>query len=262
MNALINRLFRQLFCRGGYGVHSPFVFDLITTVIEEQKHYYCYEHLHTVRLQLLQYQPKVTVRNRTMSVEKAINTCCFTEAEDRLLFRLANRFQPKTIFMVGSHFGLTPLYLTAYSKDSACIVFEPEPSIAAITDEFLKKYASASITLCDNMSGFFKTCNKGSCDGDNCLQSIDRHFDFIVWGNSFRSFDETLSLKNFERFLPHLDDKSVMVITGINASSNSRKVWKAICAHPKVTVTLDFYRFGIVIFNPQYPQKTYKSVVL
>ena len=248
MIALLNRLYRHLFCRGGYGVHSPFVFDLITTVIEEQMPYYCYEQLHTVRLQLLQDQRKVTVHDRTMSVKKALDNCCFTEPEDRLLFRLANRFQPKSILMIGSHFGLTPLYLTAYSRNSTCIVFEPEPSIAAIANEFLKKYASANIEL---------------------QQSIfQQHYrlDFIVWGNfSFDkriSFEQTLSLTNFERFLSNINNESVMVISSINASSNNRKVWNAICVHPKVTVTLDFYRFGVVFFNPKYHRKTYKSVVL
>jgi len=237
MIASINKLYRQLFCRGGYGIHSPFVFDLITEVIEEQKPYYCYEPLHAVRLQLLQNPHKVNVHNRTLSIKKAIKTYSFTEGEDRLLFRLANRFQPKKILIFGSNFGLTPLYLTAYSKDSVCIIIEPEPSISAIADEYLKKYATASVVL-----------------HNNCKE-IPAHLDFIVWDNSF-------TMSKFESFLSHISDNSVMVIAGINASSENRKVWKAVCVHPKVTVTIDFYRFGVVFFNPKYHQKTYQSVVV
>jgi len=288
MIAFIDRLYRMLFCHGGYGVHSPFVFDLITNVIEEQMPYYCYEQLHTVRLQLLQDKRKITVRNRTisekkptagletstpttvrnrtMTIKKAINRYCFTEPEDRLLFRLANYFQPKTIFIAGSHFGLTPLYLTAYSKDTTCIVIESEPSIAAIAQEYIKKYAAASIVF--------------PVVEDKHFESPGR-LDFIVWSHSFTSFpihnptnnatlpqsdfipsfDEALSLVNFDRFLSYINDESVMVISGIHASSNDRKVWNAICVHPKVTVTIDLYRFGIVFFNPKYHQQTYKSVV-
>ena len=256
MNASFNRLYRMLFCRGGYGVHSPFVFDLITTVIEERSCYYCYEPLFMVRRQLLLNQSKVTIRNRPVSIKKAIDTCCFTEPEDRLLFRLANRFNPQTILVVGSHFGLTPLYLTAHSRDSACIVIEPESSIAAIADELLQKNAMASIDLRHDW-------------GD-----IPEQLDFVVWGTPF--FDNrrvceqsalsllngSLSLINFERFLSHINNNGVMVISGINASPNSKHSWRAICAHPKVTVTLDFYRFGIVFFNPKYHQETYRSVVL
>ena len=293
MKALLNRLYRLLFCRGGYGIHSPFVFDLITNVIEERRLYYCYEQLHTVRLQLLQDKRKITVRyrtisenkptadletstpatvrNQTMTIKKAIETYCYTETEDRLLFRLANYFQPKTILVIGSEFGLTPLYLTAFTKETTCIVIEPESSIATIAQEYLKKYALANIV--------FPVLE------DKHIGSPER-FDFIIWSHSFTpfpinkptgnssihqpdfksasipSFDEALSLVNFDRFLPYINDESVMIISGIHASSNRRKVWNAICVHPKVTVTIDLYHFGIVFFNPKLHQKTYKSVGL
>lgn len=268
MNAALNRFYRMLFCRGGHRVHSPFVFDLITTVIEEQSCYYCYESLEMVRQQLLQSNQKVTVRNRTTSIKKTIDAFCFTEPEDRLLFRLANRFNPKAIFVDGSHFGLTPLYLTAHSRDATCIVIESNPSIAAIACEFLKKNATTSIDLRNDW-------------GD-----IPERLDFIVWGRTFIDYkhisesytlphknkrigeqsvflpnNDSLSLINFERFLPYIDDHSVMVISGINASSKSQNTWKAICVHPSVTVTIDLYRIGIVFFNPKHHQETYLSVV-
>ena len=257
MNTFFNRLYRLLFCRGGHGVHSPFVFDLITTVIEEQRHYYCYKQIHSVRLQLLQDQQKVMLRNRLMSIKKAIATDCFTESEDRLLFRLSNRFRPKTIYVEGSRFGLTPLYLTSYAKDSACIVIEPEPTIAVVAREQLKKYAWASVEIYSEAI------------------ALPPQLDFIVWGASFHTNksgasallsdekrnEKALTMANFERFLSSIGEHSIMVITGINASIANKKVWNALCTHSKVTVTFDFYRFGIVFFNPRYHQKTYKTIV-
>ena len=251
VTAAIKRLYRKFFCCGGYGVHSPFVFDLITNVIEEQKPYYCYERLHSVRLQLLQLPDEVTCRRRKLTVKKAFAKYCFTATEDRLLFRLANCFRPKTIYAAGSDFGLTPLYLTAYSKDSECIVYEPEPHIAAIAHEFVKKYASASVVLCENPP------------------KIPEKLDFMVWGHSFTFFSdrnkntgETFTMQTFEQFLPHIHDESVMVIAGIHTSTENRKTWKSICIHPKVTVTIDLCRLGIVFFNPKFHRKTYQSVVL
>lgn len=237
MISSVNRLYRKLFCRGGYGIHSPFVYDLITSVIEEKKRYYCYEQYNLVRLQLMQDKRKVTVRNRTMSIKKAIETCCFTEAENRLLFRLANRFQPETILLVGSNFGLTPLHLTAYSKDSTCVVVEPEPSIAAIANDYLEKYALASIVL------------------RNSLIDIPERLDFVVWSYPIDSIP-------LEPFLSYMNVNSVMVVYGINDSQNNKERWRQICIHPQVTVTIDFLRIGIVFFNPRYHQKTYKSIVL
>jgi len=251
MMGLLNRFYRKLFCCGGYGVHSPFVFDLITNVIEERKPYYCYERLHPVRLQLRQLPGEVTCRQRKFAIRKALNKYCFTETEDRLLFRLANYFRPKTIYVAGSDFGLTPLYLTAYSKDSKCIVYEPESSIVMVAYDFVTKYASAFIDIWEYPP------------------KIPGKLDFLVWGYSFTVFSdenqntcETFSMQTFEQFLPHIHDESVMVIAGIHASTENRKTWKTICTHPKVTVTIDLCRLGLVFFNPKFHRKTYKNAVL
>ncbi|MDR2913601.1 MAG: hypothetical protein LBV74_02005 [Tannerella sp.] len=237
----INRLYRILFCRGGHGVHSPFVFDLITNVIEEKRLYYCYERLNAVRLQLLQDNREITFGNRKLTIRKMLNRNCFTEREHRFLFRLANRFQPKTIYVAGSDFGLNPLYLTAYSKKSSCTVFEPELSVADIAHEFINKYALASIDICNRMA------------------DIPDHIDLIVWGNSFTG--TSFSMQAFDRILTNVNDESVMVFSGINASPENRKTWDAICQHSEVTVSLDLYNLGVVFFNPKLHRKTYKNII-
>jgi predicted O-methyltransferase YrrM len=239
MSAILKNIYRTIFCRGGHGVHSPFVFDLITTVIEERRRYYCYEQLSPVRLQIRQIPHKVTVHSRAMSVRSAFRKYCFTEQEDKLLFRLANRFQPKTMYVEGSGFGLTPLYLTAYSTDSICLVVESEPSVFTIAQEYIKKYATASVVLHDNF---------------DALQDM---FDFIVLGDSFKP----LTIQSFEHIIPYINDTGIIVIAGINSSPDNRNTWHQICVHPKVTVTIDLVRLGIVFFNPALHQSTYKSVL-
>jgi predicted O-methyltransferase YrrM len=190
-----------------------------------------------VRLQIVQNHREVTIDQRTLPIRKAFKKYCLTELENRLLFRLANRFQPKTILVTGSNFGLTPLYLTAYSKKTECVVIEPEPMLADITHCYLEKYGLASIKILNN------------------LDVIPDKLDLIVWNHSF-------SLQTFEQLFPHINEKSVIVIAGIKKTPSNQETWKKICIHPKVTVTLDLYRLGIVFFNPKLHQKTYKSVVL
>lgn len=241
MIALLNRLYRNLFCRGGYGVHSPFVFDLLTTVIEERKYYYCYDRIHPVRLQVMQRREEVMYGNLTIPIKKALEKYGFTELEHRLLFRLANRFQPKTILSIGSDFGITPLYLTAYAADCACIVIESDASVASVAREYIEKYATATVELRQEIG-----------------ETTD-NLDFVVF--SACPFNDILTLQLFERLLPHIHDESIMVISGINASLKNRKTWQAICAHPKVTVTINLYRIGIVFFNPKLNRQTYKSCI-
>ena len=238
MIAAIKRLYRMIFCRGGHGVHSPFVFDLLTNVIEEKASYYCYDSLSLVRLQLRQDGSNLRHENREYTVEKYIDRFCFSECEDRLLFRLANRFRPRTIYLMGCDLGLAPLYLTAYSGSVHCIAVEQDPDVAAVAQKFVDKYSSSKIDI--NISG--------SLDIPD-----DSVIDFFVCGGGGVAF---------EKILPFMSDESIMIIPEINKSSKNRNTWKEICAHPRITVTLDLCSFGIVFFNPRLNRRTYKSFVL
>ena len=233
-----NRFLRKVFCSRGYGVHSPFVFDLLTTVIEEKSYYYCYESLRSVRVQLRQNSSKISYKGREYTVKDYLKKNCFSEREDKLLFRLANRFKPKVIYMTGCDLGLAPLYLIAYSESARCIAFDPEADIAAVARKFVDKY-STSVEI--QSSSKFDIQNNSSIDF------------FVLSVNSLITFDEAVQ---------YMNDESLMVVSGINASHESRESWKMICAHPRVTVTIDLYSLGIVFFNPKLNRKTYKSFVL
>ena len=253
MKDFLQYAYRMIFWRGGYGVHSPFVFDLITTVIEEHSPYYCYEQLCPIRLQIQQIPHQVTINNQAMSVKKAMDRYCFTEQEDQLLFRLANRFQPKTIYVEGSDFGLVPLYITAYSTATTCFVVEQFPSVCAIAQEYIKKYATASVVLHNSCATLRDTLEFLP----NAFAHSQTMFDFIVLGFS----DRLITIQSFKQFLPYVNANSVMVIAGINSSVENRKMWHTICTHPKVTVTIDLVRLGVVFFNPALHQKTYKNIL-
>jgi hypothetical protein len=88
-----------------------------------------------------------------------------------------------------------------------------------------------------------------------------KNADFILWGNvSVESSDrwETVnSFGFFENMLAYVTDKSVMVICGIRDSSARKQIWKAVCAHPEVSVTFDLYSLGLVFFNTKLHRKTY-----
>ena len=263
MIAAINRLYRKVFCRGGHGVHSPFVFDLLTTVIEERCSYYCYDSLSPVRAQLRQNLSKIEYRECEYVVNEYLKKKCFSESEDKLLFRLANRFKPRIIYMVGSDLGLAPLYLTAYSKSACCTVIEPEADVAAVARKFAGKY-STSVDI--HSSGKLYLQNDCSIDlfvwGKSSLAASGITGDYDSAGNGSISSCEAFSYKAFDEAVQYMNDEGLMVISCINVSRESRATWKKICAHPRVTVTLEMYSLGLVFFNPKLHRKTYKSLVM
>ncbi|GAP72207.1 hypothetical protein [Candidatus Symbiothrix dinenymphae] len=88
--------------RKGHGIHSPFVFNLVTKVIEETAPFYAFEEIENFRTELL-------ARGDTLSKITA------KEAQPpnygKLLFRIVHYFKCRNILEIGASTGITSLYL-------------------------------------------------------------------------------------------------------------------------------------------------------
>ncbi len=88
-------LYRCIRYRKGFGVHSPFVFNLITKVIEEKCSYYSFYDIELLRKQLLQ----------TRSIGEIVKRESIRAKHGALLFRLTNYFKSKNILQIGTTMG-------------------------------------------------------------------------------------------------------------------------------------------------------------
>lgn len=98
--------------RCGYGVHSPFAFELITDLIYEKTPYYAYRQL--------------AAEQKKQAPHRGKGWNCETRKVNRLLFRLVNRYQPRLVIDAGV-FSAASLYLQS-GKVSAAYVFASELS--------------------------------------------------------------------------------------------------------------------------------------
>jgi hypothetical protein len=96
----------------GHGVHSPFVFQLITQVLNDDRYFYAYAEVETNTQRGL--QGGVSAKNKSLL---HIQQTKFS----RLLFRLANYFSPSVILELGSNWGIHTAYLSAASQDAVLI---------------------------------------------------------------------------------------------------------------------------------------------
>ena len=123
------RFFRH---HGGYGVHSPYAYHLITQVIGERRGYYAYDDIELVRKQLAQQGEW----HRDL-----------TAKEGKLLFRLANFAGARKVVQLGSNDGLAALYLTYHSREARCVVVEPEPERARNASKVYERWGRGAIEL-------------------------------------------------------------------------------------------------------------------
>lgn len=98
--------------RKGYGVHSPFAFELIAGLMEEKIAYYAYEPLKEEQKRLFAQHTKADCAKGWNHERRKVN---------QLLFRLVNRYQPHTIIDAGA-LSAASIYLQA-GKASAHYTF-------------------------------------------------------------------------------------------------------------------------------------------
>ena len=230
MRRLIVPLYRRLFCRKGYGVHSPFVFDLITNVLEESRGYYAYTRLHAAHA-LADPHDRLPLR------------------DSRWLFRLANRFHPRRLVIVGTGGGLTPLSLTAYvSSGLHAIALEECPTTADTVRTLLHNRTTSPIEV---------HCGTYETELPNALTEYGRP-DCIVLDVPP---DRLASL--FDCCAEHLSEQTMLLIRDIHATPLARSTWQALfCAHPSATVCVDAYTWGIVFFRPGLPRQVFRHIVV
>ena len=244
----IRQIYRKLFCQKGYGVHSPFVFDLITSVIEEKCAFYSFHDFVRIRQQLSQNKQFVRYRGKRISVKKALQRDCISKKEGEFLFRLTNHYKPQTILSVGSSLGLAPLCLSKYASSVRCVTLENEPDFADIAIHVLNNETNLSLPI--RTGNYRKTIPEAIEE----LQRIDC---------IFIEKDVEISDLNviFSTCLPFTHDNTCCIWAGIRSTSEKYHYWKRIYQHPSVTVAVDLYHLGLLFLQPKLHKRVYKTIL-
>ena len=244
----LTRIYRKLFCRKGYGVHSPFVFALLTNVIEDKSAYYSYHDISLIRRRLTQNNKSICYKGKRLTVKKAVQKYGISKKEGEFLFRLTNYFKPREILSVGSSLGLTPLYLSRYDSSVQCITLECEQDFAEMATHFLSKETNPSLQI---RTGTYKEVIS---EPTSQLQRIDCIF-----------IDKNVGISDldfiFNQCLPFIHDQTFCVFAGIRLSSEKYHFWEQICQHPRVTVAVDLFQMGLLFFQPTLHRRVYKTII-
>ncbi|WP_165154178.1 O-methyltransferase [Parabacteroides sp. ZJ-118] len=227
-------LYRSIRYRKGFGVHSPFVFNLITKVIEEKCAYYSFYDIELLRKQLLQTRP----------IGEIVKREAIRPKHGALLFRLTNYFKSRNILQIGTSMGLSTLYLTSYATGLGCVALENIPEFAAIARQAFAKEGRNPVDL--RIGNYKNLLPKALID----INSLD-----FVFFNTL--YEQHNNLWLFNECVKYAHNDTVFVIEGIKASRKMREFWEGICTCPEVTVTLDLYSLGIVLFNKKLHKRDY-----
>ncbi|MDD5149575.1 MAG: class I SAM-dependent methyltransferase [Flavobacterium sp.] len=231
-----------------HAVHSPFVFHLITKCFYEKKSKPEYSILKEYRKSLLANKKTIEVtdfgagskvfKSNTRQIAKIAKTAGITRKRAELLFRITNYFQPESILEIGTSLGLATSALALGNPKASVTTLEGCPETANQCQLQLQKFNINNVELVlTKFSTYFSTSR---------FPLPASHLIYFDGNHSKKA-----TLEYFELLLPTISNETVWIFDDIHWSPEMEAAWEIIKTHPKVTVTIDTFQWGLVFFRKE-----------
>jgi len=237
--------------KGGFGVHSPFVFHFITKVIEEKNPYYSYSEVERVRKSLLSNTETINVIDYGTGPSCKKRVCDIAKSSlkssklAQLIFRIAISNKSKSILELGTSLGVTTLYLSKTDSRASITTLEGSPETASVAQRYIKNADANNVQIV--VGDIDSTLPK-------VLNEIKR-LDLVFFDANHR---EEPTLNYFRQCLKKIDNSTIFIFDDINHSPEMVKAWEQIKKEESVRVTIDIFYMGIVFFNKNLQKEDYK----
>jgi predicted O-methyltransferase YrrM len=240
--------------RKGHGIHSPFVFDLVSRVFRNKIEGEIVCIIEQTRKRLINDSRQIlvndfgagSVRNKT-NKRKVSEIARYSPVPQRygiLLSNLAAEFGGDLIVELGTSLGISAMYMALSAPDSRIFTLEGSPEVADIARD---NFIAAGIENIEVLTGSF----------DELLPEIKEKN--IKPGLVFIDGDHRKEqvINNFNKIMLMSDSRTVVVIDDINYSKQMGEAWNEIKRLDMVTLTIDLYRMGIVFFRQGINRRNY-----
>jgi predicted O-methyltransferase YrrM len=225
-----------------HGVHSPFVFELITRVFPNTKNQTFENHPAEVqRRKFLANTEQITVtdfgtgNSGSRKIADIAKHAAKQTAQGQLLHRIASHFKPQYMLELGTSLGITTAYMATATD------FKTFISLEGCAETAKRAQGHVEALRVDVRVGEFK---QTLSDALHDLPQLD----FVFFDGNHR-YQPTLDY--FRACLPHIHNDTVFVFDDIHWSEEMERAWTEIAAHERVRVSIDVFDFGIVFFRKE-----------
>ncbi len=241
----------------GHGIHSPFVYEFVTKVLNDDRHFYAYNSIENLRKLLLHDPRQVTIedmgagsrgeKNYTRKIKDIAASALKPKKFGQLLFRMAAYYKPGTIVELGTSLGITTAYLASAENKAAVITMEGATEVAALAKENFKKLQLANIHI-----------ETGNFD-DTLERMITKAsgIDFAFVDGNHR-YEPTM--RYYRQLLPAMHEYSILIFDDIHWSREMEQAWEEIKQQPEITLSIDLFFIGLVFFRKENKVKQHFTI--
>ena len=237
-----------------HGVHSPFVYNLVTKCLYGKRNNEFQKIFYSGKKFLANNKEKIIVKEfgtgsnffktNKRSISKIAKVAGITNKKASILIGLIDYFKPSTILELGTSLGLGTSALKIAHKKSKIITLEGCEETSKIAKQLFNHQTFDDIHI---ITGDFATT----------LPQVTENnlFDLIYFDGNHTKKD---TLNYVDSCLKTIKNETIWVFDDIYWSKEMKEAWSTIKKHPKVTVTVDIFHYGIVFFRREQSKEHFK----
>lgn len=245
-------------CNGkGHGMHSPFVFDFILSVLNNRKGYTPQSQIEDLRKRLLKDFSELQIEDlgagsrkgttKKRSVKQIASTAVKPQKWSHFLHRLVAHYRPKTIIELGTSLGISTAYMAAANSHAKVYTIEGSPAIQQVAAQNFEQLA------CTNIQSFVGNF-------DDVLPLVLKQIKWVDLAYIDGNHRYAPTMAYFHQLLDKKRDSSIFIFDDIHWSSEMEKAWTDIKNHPSVTVSIDLFFMGLIFFRPEVKVSQHFSI--
>lgn len=236
----------------GHGIHSPFVYDFVRTVLNDTHAYPDYVRVAELRWLLRQNLTMLEIEDmgagsvlqatRQRSIADIARYAAKPARLGELLFRVAVRYRPSTIVELGTSLGLSTAYLALGSPQAHLWTLEGAGAVAEVATTNLRMLELSQVKV---VRGHFDQTLPGVL---NRTGPLDLAF---IDGNHRKE----PTLRYFNALMARASRCSVLIFDDIHWSREMEEAWAEIRADSRVMLTIDLFFLGFVFIRDEFKIK-------
>jgi predicted O-methyltransferase YrrM len=237
----------------GHGIHSPFIYNLVSKVFNNENKPENLKEVINIHNKYLKSRKYLEFENmgagsnydkpEKLKLGKIIRRSSINKKYGTLIYNLVTYFNPGNILELGSSVGISSAYIAQASPKSNF------KSIEGITEKIqvAKKISLELNQKTDFIHGNF----------DNILDSVLEKYEKLDLVFFDGNHTKQSTLNYFNSCLNKSHHETIFIFDDIHWSKEMEEAWEIIKNNKKVKVSIDIFRMGLIFFRKELSYQQY-----